>query len=124
MSRSIHAALVATVLLCAASLTSLAADQDRIQTQDQDRIYGSQLMSERERDQYREKMRTAKSEQERQKVRAEHHERMKVRAQERGVAMPDDPPTNRGHAGTGPGMGPGPGMGGGSGGSGGGRGGR
>jgi hypothetical protein len=89
-------------------------DQTQLQTQTRDSIYGSQLMTAKERSAYSAKMRAAKTWQEREQIRAEHHEQMKVRAQERGVTLPDDPPA-RG-MGYGPGMGPGmggmgPGMG-------------
>ena len=105
----------------------LAADQDRerirdqMQEQDQERVYGSQLMTQQERDEYRTRMRAAKTAEEREQIRAEHHERMKVRAKERGVTLPDDPPARggmmgpgggMGGMGSGGGMGPGGGMGG------------
>ena len=87
------------------SLPTLAQDQTRAQDQirDQD-IYGSQMMTVQERNEYRNKMRAAKTAQERERIRAEHNERMKVRAKERGMTLPDEPPAGRG-----PGMGPGPG---------------
>jgi hypothetical protein len=104
----------------------LAADQDQTKTQDklltQDQInktpdqniYGSQLMTQQERDAHRSKMRSAKTYEEQQRIRNEHHKQMQVRAKERGVTLPDAPPANRG-----PGMGPGPGGGMGPGGGGG-----
>ncbi len=92
-----------------------ARDQDRLKTQDKDQlqdsqIYGSQLMTQQERNEFRARMRAAKTDQEREQIRNEHHERMKVRAKERGVTLPDVPPAR----GMGGGMGPG-GMGGGGG---------
>lgn len=77
--------------------------QDRKQQQDkelklspdqqkQERIYGSQLMTEQERTEFRDKMRAAKTSAERQQIRKEHHEQMKVRAKEQGVTLPDEPP--------------------------------
>ncbi len=50
-------------------------------------IYGYQLMTERERSDYRERMRSAPTDQERERLRAEHHEQMQERARERGVAL-------------------------------------
>lgn len=104
----------------------LAADQERtqdsVQKQEQEQIYGSQLMTQQERDEFRTKMRSAKTAKEREQVRQEHHERMRVRAKERGVNLPDEPPAHGGHMGSGGGMGPGGGMGSGGGGMGGGRG--
>lgn len=93
-----------------------ADDQEKMQTQD--RIYGSQLMTQQERNAYRDRMRSAHTEQERERIRHEHHEQMMERAKERGVTIPAEPPATRG------GMGPGMGMGGGMGSGGGGMGGR
>jgi hypothetical protein len=92
-------------------LPTLAAEQTRTKDQaqapdqirDQD-IYGSRLMTVQERNEYRKRMREAKTMEERERIRGEHHEQMKVRAKERGVTLPDEPPAGRG-----PGMGPGPG---------------
>jgi hypothetical protein len=100
-------------------------DQTREQTRDQTReqtIYGSQLMTEQERNEYRQRMRNVKTNEERETLRLEHHNRMKERARERGVSLPDQPPEKpyRGQGSGGPGMGyGGQGMG-----SGGGKGGR
>jgi hypothetical protein len=84
-------------------------DQDRLRTRDPDQVYGSQLMTQEERNAYRNRMRAAKTEQEREQIRNEHHEQMKIRAKEKGVTLPDEPPA-RGR-GMGPGKGMGPGMG-------------
>lgn len=100
---------------------ALAADQ----VQDQERVYGSQLMTQQERAEYSSRMRAATNAEEREQVRKEHHERMKERAKERGMALPDEPPTKGGGMGSGGGRGPGGGMGSGGGmgqGGGGGRG--
>lgn len=103
---------------------SLAQDRTQDRTQDQTRqtiqdrdIYGSQMMTQQERDEYRERMRAAKTQEERERIRAEHHERMRERAQARGITLPDEPPAGRG-----PGASYGGGMGGGMGPGGGGRG--
>lgn len=80
-------------------------------------IYGSQLMTPEERLEYRDKMRSLKTPEERQAMRLEHHQAMQARAKERGIALPDAPPAGghpmmRGPRGKGQGMGgPGPGMG-------------
>ena len=81
--------------------------QDQVRTQDQEQVYGSQLMTQQERTAYRAKMRAAKTQEERERVRAEHHEQMKVRAKERGVTLPDEPPARGGGMSPGGGMGPG-----------------
>lgn len=74
----------------------------------QERVRGSQLLTDQERADYREKMRAAKTPEERQQIRKEHHEMMKARAKERGVTLPDEPPAmGRGMGGAGGGMGPG-----------------
>ena len=64
-------------------------------------------MTEKERNEYREQMRSAKTQQEREKIRSEHHDRMLVRAKERGVTVPGQPPAKA--AATGPGGGSGKG---------------
>ncbi|MFA5371013.1 MAG: hypothetical protein WC053_01150 [Sideroxydans sp.] len=88
--------LVGTLTVLAGPL--FAADQvrdqkqDQMQAQDQERIYGSQLMTQEERNAYRAKMQAAKTVEERERIRNEHHELMKKRAKERGVTLPDMPP--------------------------------
>jgi hypothetical protein len=83
---------------------ALAADQERsrqyAQQQQSQRIYGSQLMTEQERLDYRSQMLSAKSAEEQDKIRREHHEKMKLRAAERGLTLPDEIPAR------GRGMGP------------------
>jgi hypothetical protein len=98
--------LTATLALPLAN--TQAADQASTQAQRpkaQQRIYGSQLMTQQERDEYRAKMRAAKSQEERDRLRTEHHVAMQARAKERGVTLPDQPPGKRGGGG-GPGPGP------------------
>lgn len=88
-------------------------DKDQLRTQDKIRdrdIYGHQLMTQQERNSFRQKMMSAKTMQEREQIRNEHHKMMQARAKEKGINLPDEPPANRG-----------PGMGGGMMGPGGGR---
>ena len=90
--------LAATIALSGALGTASAQQQ----------IYGSQLMTQ----------------QERERLRLEHHQQMQERARQRGVTLPDQPPAGKGYGarpggGMGPGYGPGPGGGGGAGGGGG-----
>jgi hypothetical protein len=96
-------ALTLIGLLPAVALTQgqVPPDQGRQQAQagDQD-IYGWQLMTPAERAEHRAKMRAAKTDAERDKIRKEHHDKMKARAKERGVTLPEEPPT-RGGAGSG-----------------------
>lgn len=112
--------LIATALVVPAQAL-LAQDQqrtqtqDRIQTQDQARqtpgdqeIYGYQLMSPAERNEYRDRMHAAQNAEEREQIRAEHHAQMQKRAQARGMTLPDAPPAVGG-GGMGPGRGAGPG---------------
>lgn len=103
--------MFAAAVLAALAAPALAADQDRTREQDQLRtqdqirdqdIYGSQLMSVQERNEYRNRMRQAKTYEEREQIRREHHAQMQIRAKEKGVTLPDEPPAGRG-----PGMGPG-----------------
>jgi hypothetical protein len=71
------------------------------------RIYGAQLMTEQERAEFRAKMRSLKTLEERQSFRQQHHEEMKARAKERGVTIPDEPPMRGPRAGNGMGKGKG-----------------
>lgn len=70
-------------------------------------IYGSQLMTQEERLEHRKKMRSLKTESEREAYRAEHHAQMQERAKSKGVSLPESPPPRGGGMGPGPGMGPG-----------------
>lgn len=95
--------LIASALASALSLTaglSFAADQ-------QEQVYGSQFMTQQERDEYRAQMRAAKTLQEQEQIRRDHHQKMKERAKAQGVQMPEEPPARRGGTGPGSGMGPG-----------------
>lgn len=56
-----------------------------------DTVYGWQLMTEQERMEHGNKMRSMKSEEEREAYRNEHHMMMQERATERGVTLPDQP---------------------------------
>ena len=78
-------------------------------------IYGSQMMTQQERDAHRTRLRTAATEQEREQIRREHHAQMQTRAKERGMTLPDEPPPRGAGAGQGMGQGMGRGMGQGSG---------
>lgn len=113
-------ALVAAVSLSAVVMSTDVIAQDKIQDRAQDRvqdqIYGSQLMTMRERNEYQAKMRSMKTEEEREAYRLEHHKQMQERAREKGITLPDAPPAQRGGMGAGPGGGMGGGMGGGPGG--------
>jgi hypothetical protein len=68
-----------------------ARDETKAKTQEQEKIYGSQLMTQKERAEYRAQMRTAKTAEGREQIRIQHHERMKERAKARNVALPDEP---------------------------------
>ena len=105
-TKQMKIALTAMVLGLMASSMSVAADTP---------IYGSQLMTKQERIEHLNKLRAAKTVEERDQVRLQHHEQMQLRAKEKGVTLPDAPPAmgggqGRGMVGVG-GMGPGPGRG-------------
>jgi hypothetical protein len=104
---------VFTVGLLFSGQSLIAAEQPQQKVQGQtkspERIFGSQLMTEKERAEYRERMRAAKTPEDREKLRKEHHDRMVARAKERGVTIPDEPPVKGGGMGPGKVMGTGPG---------------
>ncbi|QRR05220.1 hypothetical protein FPJ27_01760 [Burkholderia sp. MS455] len=74
-------------------------------------IYGSQLMTPAERNEYRTRMLAAASDAEREKIRDEHHAEMQKRAKARGIKLPDVSPMWGMHRGRGMGMGTGMGPG-------------
>jgi hypothetical protein len=116
MKRTLVMSVLTSGLLLAAS-SSYAADEMttqepvkvQLQTKDQvqkkEQIYGSQMMTSQERVEQRKKMRAAKTTEDRERIRAEHHEAMKMRAQERGVTLPDTPPDGGMRMGAGSGSG-------------------
>lgn len=97
---TLRIALSAIAFSLMASTATYAADAP---------IYGSQLMTNQERIEHRNKRRAAKTAEEREQVRLQHHEQMQLRAKEQGVTLPDTPPPPG--VGQGPRMGPGGGMG-------------
>jgi hypothetical protein len=60
-------------------------DRDRVRDAD---IYGAELMSAQERDQYRQQLQNAKNDQEWARLRAQHEEQIRARATQRGVSLP------------------------------------
>ena len=94
MKRRILVLFALVIILSLSAGNALAADQERVQesVQKQEQIYGSQLMTRQERAEYRAKMHTAKTAEEREQIRKEHHERMKERAAERGVTLTEEAP--------------------------------
>jgi len=70
------------LLLCPAAAWSQQAPRREL-------IYGSQLMSPEEREQYRRDMRAADEPAAQAKVRAQNRERMRERARKRGVELRD-----------------------------------
>lgn len=106
-----RSALLLAGAIALALIGSVTVAGAQMRTQAQDQIYGSQMMTQQERNEYRDRMRSAETAQEQDKIRAEHHEEMKARAKERGITLPDDPPAQGMGQGLGRGMGPGSGMG-------------
>ena len=101
--------LVITLLL--ASGISWSADQVQEQVESQKQVFGRELMTNEERMEHRNNMRSAKTAEERERIQNEHHERMKIRAKERGVTLPDEPLVKGGRMGSGQGTGQGKGQG-------------
>ena len=58
--------------------------------QERKRIYGEELMTAQERNQYQQRMQSMKSEQERKQFRKEHKEAMKERARQQGKVLDED----------------------------------
>jgi len=87
--------LAAAMSMMLGANVSIAADQAQAQQKTQDKaqkpelIYGSQLMTRQERDEYHAKMRSLKTEEEREAFRMEHHQKMQERAKAKGKTLPD-----------------------------------
>jgi len=103
-----------TALGLAAPSAAQMMGREPMPMQDGEGIYGSELMTMQERNEYQRRMHAAKTEQEREQIRLEHHEKKQERAKTQGKTLPEMPPPDRG-----PGMGPGGGGGMGPGGRGG-----
>jgi phenylacetate-coenzyme A ligase PaaK-like adenylate-forming protein len=73
------------LLLVALSATALGQEAPR--TEPRELIYGAELMTPQEREQYRKDVAGAKAEQARAGVRAQHRTRLRERARERGVEL-------------------------------------
>jgi len=80
----------------------------------EEQVYGWQMMSVQERNEFRTKMQNMKTAEERNRFRMKHHEQMEQRAKAQGKTLPDMP-QNRGNMMDGRGMGDGMGSGGGGG---------
>ena len=76
---------------------AMAADQGASgkNTRPQKQVYGKELMTAQERAEHHARMKAARTPEERARIRREQHERMKIRAQERGLTLPDEPPAKR-----------------------------
>jgi hypothetical protein len=95
-------AVVFAALLAGAGIS---LGQQRTETQTGEEIYGRELMTQQERQQFQRRMREANTEQERERIRAEHHWQMQERARQQDKMLPDMPPSRPG-AGAGGGGGP------------------
>lgn len=80
-------------------------DRDRIQDrthapdgmqQDANNIYGYDLMSDKERNAYRERIQNAENRQEREQIEAQHRHEMQVRAANQGVQIEEPKKTRKG----------------------------
>lgn len=85
------AALAATLALATLTAPTVVLAQDQQRSHDQDRIYGSQLMTQQERLEYRNRLQAAKTAAERKQIQAQHREEIRARAQARGITLPDEP---------------------------------
>lgn len=87
-----HKTSISTLALMVALAAAPLIWSGAAQSQDQAQIYGSQLMTDVERIEYQSKMRSLKTDKERDAFRSEHHEKMKVLATEKGITLPAVPP--------------------------------
>lgn len=94
--------LTSCLLLVGSSMLTVNAEEQ---------VYGWQLMTQQERNEYQTKMRSLKTAEERERYREQHHKQMQERAKARGVTLPDMPGPHGKGMGPGSGMGPGDGTG-------------
>jgi hypothetical protein len=82
-------------------------ERDQIQLQDSQgqNYYGWQFMTPPERDEFRARMRAARTLEERQQIRNQHHALMRERARQMGIELPRDPRPMGMQRGQGPGAG-------------------
>lgn len=109
MKRTIFILCTLMGALSLSAVNATAADPQPVQemagTQTQEQVYGSQLMTIDERNEYQTKMRAAKTAEERELLRTKHHQSMQERAKARGMTLPDEPPARGGGMGMGSGGG-------------------
>jgi hypothetical protein len=105
---AVPAGLMAAEPLIVAPKAPDVKQQAKEQVKEQEQVYGSQLMTQKERMEHRAQLRAAKTVQEREQIRKAHHEKMQLRAKEKGVTLPDMPamPAGGGMMGPRGGMGP------------------
>ncbi len=110
--------LIAVLIFSAMAFTAgsgMATDQEqsRQTMQQQEQVFGWELMTQEERIEHRDKMRSLQSQEERESYRLEHHAEMEKRARERGVVLPEMIPQSQGRGPglRGKGLGPGGGQG-------------
>lgn len=100
MSATVRIAIAAAgaAVMLAAAIDTMGQEQGRQREQNQQRVQkreiipGSELMTPHEREQYRQRMAAAKSDEERDRLRAEHYKAMDERARLRGLRLAEPPP--------------------------------
>lgn len=85
MKRTLIASALISALYLSTGLATAAEPQQ---------IYGSQLMTQQEMFEFHNRMRNARTPQEREQIRYEHHQQMQSRAQAQGFSLPYLPPAN------------------------------
>jgi hypothetical protein len=90
-TRSCLAAMTVALLAASLGVGAQKPSHDEERARDSD-ICGYQLMTERERSQYRERVQRSGGGEELDRIRNEHQEQMQERARERGVVLSCDKP--------------------------------
>ena len=99
MANSVRSSLALSVLLLLVCGGTIATEQPQENRQTQQQVYGRELMTEEEYTAHHDEMRAAKTEAERQQIREQNHELMKARAGQRGLSIPEEPPSRTGKKG-------------------------
>src|SRR5574340_387628 len=87
---------IAVCMMLGANVSVAAQQETPAKEQKAEVVYGSQLMTREERAEYRARMRSMKTKEEREAFRMEHHQKMQERAKAQGKTHPDMPPAQGG----------------------------
>lgn len=99
MANRVRSSLALSAMLLLVCWGAIATGQPQENRQTHQQVYGKELMTDEEYAVHHDRMRAATTEAERQQIRSENHAKMKARADQRGIDIPDEPPSRTGKKG-------------------------